>query len=93
MSGIKIVKNGTNLVNLLSLHLLDLVLPNTSPHDVCDGSCDQTEMDVNLNPAMEAKDVSVSGVTCIKAFTVHLVTTSFFHLVDHGFCFVVSSNF
>ena len=56
----KIVKNGTNLVNLLALHLLDLVLPNTSPHDVCDGSCDQTEMDVNLNPAMEAKDVSVS---------------------------------
>ena len=57
---------GSDLVNLLSLHLLNLVFPNTSPHDVGDCSCDETEMDVNLNPAMEAKDVSVSGVGAIK---------------------------
>ena len=47
----------------------DLVFPYTSPHDVGDRSRDETEMDVNLNPAMEAKDVSVSG-RVQTAFTV-----------------------
>ena len=50
---------GCHLIDLLSLHLLDLVFADTPPHDVSDRSGDETEMDVNLNPAMEAKDVSV----------------------------------
>lgn len=37
------------IVELLSLHLLDLVLADTLPHNVGDRGGDQTKMDVNLH--------------------------------------------
>ena len=37
------------IVELFALHLLDLVLANTLPHDVGDRCGDQTKMDVNLH--------------------------------------------
>ena len=37
------------VIQLLALHLLDLVLPDALPHDVRDRGGDQTEMDVNLH--------------------------------------------
>ena len=37
------------IVELLALHLLDLVLADTLPHDVGDRCGDQTKMDVNLH--------------------------------------------
>ena len=37
------------IIQLLALHLLDLVLPDALPHDVRDRGGDQTEMDVNLH--------------------------------------------
>ena len=41
------------IINLLPLHLLDLILPYTLPHDVGDRRGDQTEMDVNLDSAQK----------------------------------------
>ena len=37
------------IIKLLALHLLDLVLANTLPHDIRDRGGDQTKMDVNLH--------------------------------------------
>ena len=37
------------IIQLLALHLLDLVLPDALPHDVGDRGGDQTKMDVNLH--------------------------------------------
>ena len=37
------------IIQLLALHLLDLVLANTLPHDIRDRGGDQTKMDVNLH--------------------------------------------
>mgnify|MGYP001313274868 CR=1 FL=1 len=37
------------VIKLLALHLLDLVLADTLPHDVGDRGGDQTKMDVNLH--------------------------------------------
>ena len=37
------------IIQLLAFHLLDLVLADTLPHDICDRGGDQTKMDVNLH--------------------------------------------
>ena len=62
---------GTNLVDFLPLHLLDLVLPDALPHDVGDRGCDQTEMDVNLHSTKrkECASKSSENVKCFRVLS------------------------
>ena len=58
------------IIDLLTLHLLNLIFTYTLPHDIGDRRSDQTEMDVNLDSAQKEEGKVSGGVSCCEVVNI-----------------------